>query len=64
MVRYLIFTMSVVKNGSHEENTCKIPWEKIKYKHDKKEDEGKTLDLLKVKHPNLLIILFPIVLLE
>ena len=38
------------KNG-HEENTCRIPWEKIKYKQDIKEDKGKASYLEKFKAP-------------
>jgi len=37
------------KNGSHEENTCRIPWDKIKDKKDKKEDKGKASDMVKGK---------------
>jgi hypothetical protein len=40
------------KNG-HEEKTCRIPWEKIKEKQDKKEDKNKVSDLENGKVPEL-----------
>jgi hypothetical protein len=38
-------------NGSHEENTCRTPWENIKDKHDMKEYKDKETNLVKGKEP-------------
>jgi hypothetical protein len=44
------------RNGSHEANDCRVPWEKIKEDiWNQKEDKGKTLELMKVKAPHYIV---------
>jgi hypothetical protein len=40
------------KNGSHEVDDCRVPWDKIKEDiHNKKEDKGKTSEPAKGNPP-------------
>jgi hypothetical protein len=40
------------KNGSHEADDCRVPWDKIKEdRHNKKEDKGKTSEPTKGNPP-------------